>query len=303
MKARELYSGAAPAAMGQMGQGLNEVGAGIARSIQSGYSQLGQSIGQGLMSAGQAYKDYKQAKTSNDITRMMIEDPEHGKMLGLDPNDPNYQKRKDDMLSQLNQTIKEHGQFGGAQFSKQVLAPIYANYALGQEYAQKLKIATALSDPDKQLKDAQARKEQAQTDVLKRKATPHPLLDFSKPFNFNTPVNKPQPSATPPPRNAAPPQRAASVPAERVSGGMVGELLPRPAQTPAAIQEAASGLFPGPSPTPRKFDYENLLPEHKAYVDASSIGQEGWNILGQDQQERNLINIHLPNFGLTRSRR
>jgi len=47
MKARELYSGSAPAAMGQMGQGLNEVGAGIARSIQSGYSQLGQSIGQG----------------------------------------------------------------------------------------------------------------------------------------------------------------------------------------------------------------------------------------------------------------
>lgn len=302
MKPRELYSGNAPTAMGQMGAGLMEAGANIGRSLQQGYSAMGQGLAQGVTAAAQAYGDYKQAKTSNDITKMLIEDPEHGKMLGLDPNAPNYEERKKAMLGQLNQTIKEHGQFGGAQFSKQVLAPIYANYALGQEYAQKMKIATALSDPEKNLKTAQAEKEAAQTDVLRRKASPAPAPDFSKPFDFNAPVGKPQLPATPPPRNAAPPQRAASVPAERVSGGVVGE-LPRPAQTPMAVQEAASGLFPEPSPTPRKFDYENLLPEHKAYVDASSMGSEVWNVLGEDQQIRNLMNIDKPNFGLRSSRR
>jgi hypothetical protein len=59
MKPRELYSGAAPAAMGQMGQGLAEVGANIGRITQQGYESMGKAIGGGLQAVGQAYGDYK----------------------------------------------------------------------------------------------------------------------------------------------------------------------------------------------------------------------------------------------------
>ena len=54
-----MYSGAAPAAMGQMGAGLAEVGANIARSHQRGGELMGQGIAKGIESAGEAYEDYK----------------------------------------------------------------------------------------------------------------------------------------------------------------------------------------------------------------------------------------------------
>ncbi|CAB4136131.1 hypothetical protein UFOVP917_43 [uncultured Caudovirales phage] len=63
MKPREMYSGAAPAAMGQMGQGLAEVGSNIARTIQSGYQSMGEGLSKGIQSATSsiagAYADYK----------------------------------------------------------------------------------------------------------------------------------------------------------------------------------------------------------------------------------------------------
>lgn len=140
MKARELYSGAAPAAMGQMGQGLNEVGAGIARSIQSGYSQLGQGLGQGLASLGQsvgkAYDEYKQAKASNDITKIALEDPDYRKMLGIYSEEDAAGLRKN-----LDMAIKRNGQIGGAQFSKQLLSPLAQYQAQSTEYEERMKIA------------------------------------------------------------------------------------------------------------------------------------------------------------------
>tara|TARA_R110000868_G_scaffold361860_2_gene623858 strand:+ start:1255 stop:1983 length:729 start_codon:yes stop_codon:yes gene_type:complete len=59
MKPRELYSGAAPAAMGQMGAGLMEAGANIGRSLQSGYESMGKGLAQGITAAAGAYADYK----------------------------------------------------------------------------------------------------------------------------------------------------------------------------------------------------------------------------------------------------
>ena len=59
MKPREMYSGAAPAAMGMMGQGLAEVGANIARTTAQGSQALGQGIGQVGQAIGEAYADYK----------------------------------------------------------------------------------------------------------------------------------------------------------------------------------------------------------------------------------------------------
>jgi hypothetical protein len=54
-----LYQGAAPAAMAQMGQGLSEVGANIGRSLQQGYQSMGQGLAGGIGAAADAYKQYK----------------------------------------------------------------------------------------------------------------------------------------------------------------------------------------------------------------------------------------------------
>jgi hypothetical protein len=54
-----LYQGAAPAAMAQMGQGLSEAGANIGRSLQQGYQSLGQGLAGGISAAAGAYKEYK----------------------------------------------------------------------------------------------------------------------------------------------------------------------------------------------------------------------------------------------------
>lgn len=148
MKPRELYSGPAPAAMGMMGQGLSEVGANIGRSIQSGYQALGQGLAAGLeRGAGalaSAYLQYSSAKTSNDITKKMLEDPQYAAILGLpDPSSSpeEYNKVKTGMLKNLNDTIKAHGEVGGSQFSKQLLGPIQEYAAIGRQYAQQQKIA------------------------------------------------------------------------------------------------------------------------------------------------------------------
>ena len=59
MKSQDIYHGAAPSAMSQMGQGLADVGAGIARSIQSGGEAFGKGISGGVQAVGDAYKQYK----------------------------------------------------------------------------------------------------------------------------------------------------------------------------------------------------------------------------------------------------
>jgi len=60
MKSRELYSGAAPSAMGQMGSGLMEMGANVGRITASGYEAMGKGIASGISSVGQAYGTYKE---------------------------------------------------------------------------------------------------------------------------------------------------------------------------------------------------------------------------------------------------
>jgi hypothetical protein len=59
MKPRELYSGAAPAAMAQMGQGISEAGARIGQTLQQGYQSMGQGLSQGITAAANVYGDYK----------------------------------------------------------------------------------------------------------------------------------------------------------------------------------------------------------------------------------------------------
>jgi hypothetical protein len=59
MKPHEMYSGAAPAAIGQMGQGLLEGGANIGKLNYQGLADAGKSIASGVQAVGDAYKEYK----------------------------------------------------------------------------------------------------------------------------------------------------------------------------------------------------------------------------------------------------
>lgn len=72
MKPRELYSGAAPTAMGQMGAGILEAGANIGRSMQSGYEALGKGIASGITSAAASYSQYKQLDAESKSAEKMF---------------------------------------------------------------------------------------------------------------------------------------------------------------------------------------------------------------------------------------
>ena len=63
MKPINPYQGEAPRAMAQMGQGILETGANIAKTIQGGYEQMGQGLAKGITTATSAYADYKKLKT------------------------------------------------------------------------------------------------------------------------------------------------------------------------------------------------------------------------------------------------
>ena len=81
MKPRELYSGAAPAAMAQMGQGLSEAGANIGRITQQGYQNLGQGLASGIQAVGQAYADYKKMGTEIKSTENFYNSLKESKLL------------------------------------------------------------------------------------------------------------------------------------------------------------------------------------------------------------------------------
>lgn len=135
MKPQDLYSGVAPAAMAQMGQGFSQAGANIGQIYQQGLSNVGSQIGD---AASSAIKEYESSKTSNSITKLLLNDSSMSKqLLGLD--DEARQK----LLDQFNQTVKDHGQVGGAQFSKQFLGPIQEYATIGRQYKQQMDIKNA----------------------------------------------------------------------------------------------------------------------------------------------------------------
>lgn len=59
-----LYQGQAPSAFGQMGAGIAEAGAGIAKAIQAGDAQMGAGIAGGVNAAVGEYAKYKDVKSS-----------------------------------------------------------------------------------------------------------------------------------------------------------------------------------------------------------------------------------------------
>lgn len=72
MKPREMYSGPAPAAMAQMGQGIAEAYANAGRIQGQGYAALGQGIASGINSLASAYKEYKGMKADVDAKEKAI---------------------------------------------------------------------------------------------------------------------------------------------------------------------------------------------------------------------------------------
>jgi hypothetical protein len=66
------YQGAAPAAMGQMGQGILEAGARIGQTIQSGYESMGKGLASGITAAASAYAQNKEEQGRFDATKKMF---------------------------------------------------------------------------------------------------------------------------------------------------------------------------------------------------------------------------------------
>ena len=70
------YQGAAPAAMGQMGQGILEAGAQAARTMQSGYQAMGEGIASGIQSLAKsissAREKNKEEKAKYDATQKVF---------------------------------------------------------------------------------------------------------------------------------------------------------------------------------------------------------------------------------------
>lgn len=125
--------------MQMMGQGLAEAGANIGRSNQQAWN----AVAQGISKVGDVYSQYKSAKASNDITKSLINDPQYASIMGLpDPreNPDQYEEQKTKILQDLDQTIKSHGQIGGAQFSKQYLGPLQEYAQIGRQYKQQMEM-------------------------------------------------------------------------------------------------------------------------------------------------------------------
>jgi hypothetical protein len=75
-----LYQGAAPAAMSQMGQGILEAGANIGRTIQGGYESMGKGLASGIKAVSDAYSEYKDDQAKFDASKKLFK--AFGKSLG-----------------------------------------------------------------------------------------------------------------------------------------------------------------------------------------------------------------------------
>lgn len=72
MKPFNPYQGPAPAAMAQMGQGILEAGANIARITQAGYESMGKGLAGGINMAVNEYAKYKDDQAKFDATKKVF---------------------------------------------------------------------------------------------------------------------------------------------------------------------------------------------------------------------------------------
>jgi hypothetical protein len=137
------YQGEAPRAMAQMGQGILETGANIAKTIQGGYEQMGQGIAKGITSAASAYADYKKLKadTAADekvlgtLTKYMT--PEMKTMFDDTANSDMPYAEKNAMYKRAFEYI------GGAVTQKQAMDKLNASGSIQENLAKQSQDAAA----------------------------------------------------------------------------------------------------------------------------------------------------------------
>jgi len=78
-----MYSGAAPAAMAQMGQGISEAGARIGQMEYQGRADLGKGIASGITGAAGAYAQHQELKASNDANKKLLDNPKIQELFGI----------------------------------------------------------------------------------------------------------------------------------------------------------------------------------------------------------------------------
>lgn len=205
-----MFQGPAPAAQAMMGQGLDQVGANIARSYMQGSQAMGEGIMKGVSAVADQYQQYKTAKASNDIAKSIISDKTlSNSILGIPTGEDGDQQRKA-ILDQFKQQIDNHGQIGGAMFSQQILGPLQHYAMLGRQHAMELekqKQSPAWGGVANEAAQIPSMIEQrkAQTEALQRKAGPSPgninIVDPSTlpvhPAAPETPPAAPSQPATP----------------------------------------------------------------------------------------------------------
>lgn len=98
MKPKDLYSGAAPAAMAQMGAGLSEAGARIGQINQQKYETLGKNIGGVIQGVASVYAQHKELKASNDANKKLLDNPKVQEMFGITKDQANQMKVDADNL-------------------------------------------------------------------------------------------------------------------------------------------------------------------------------------------------------------
>lgn len=192
MTPHQMYSGQAPAAMGMMGQGLIESGANIARSITHGYDAMTAGLSKGMDAIGKQVDQYKQAKASNDMFKIMVDDPTYRDMLGIKSDeDADALKKNQKMM------IDRHGQIGAADFSQKFVGPLQQYAMMGREYENKMKLALAQTEEDKRLREAQADEARARARALGQKQNLPPMPNYSQPFSTQAPQSADYTPGTP----------------------------------------------------------------------------------------------------------
>lgn len=125
-----LYQGAAPAAMAQMGAGLSEAGARIGQSLQRGYESMGQGLASGISAVSDAYKQYKDDEAKFNATKKMYK--AFGSSL-----DEKTRKEIDTIFADTSMSVRE----------KNALAPTLMQY-LGASNQQQQALAKQQQELD-----------------------------------------------------------------------------------------------------------------------------------------------------------
>jgi hypothetical protein len=212
MKPRELYSGQAPAAMAQMGQGISEVGANIGRIMQQGYQQAGQAIGQGLQAVGQAYGDYKKMGSEIKASEGFYKSMKEGGYL------------PENMQTEIDATINSDAFKNSSTSDKAAYWNNIKSFA-GQSIAHKWSMDKISSEAEalSGLRKAQEKKLNAETNVLERKNVAVPGFD---PTGGGSVMDQPMDSKAPAPGlDSGSGINNGQLPTDPISGGMTESLL------------------------------------------------------------------------------